>query len=261
MKKGAIHYVDTGLREATPLVLIHAFPLNHAMWDPQIQALSEKHRVISYDIRGHGKSDVGDGQYTIELFVDDLMALLDRLKIEKTILCGLSMGGYIALRALERHPERFGALVLCDTRSEADSDEAKIKRSAGLRLLKEKGVPFFAKEFVKPAFALETFKTNPGVIQTVKEMILKNPSLGIGGSLLALASRTDTTASLKQIRIPTLILVGEKDQITPPSAAFSMKEKIPNARMHVIPQAGHLSNLENSSEFNRRFMAFLREIP
>ncbi len=261
MKKGATHYVDQGPKEGMPLVLIHAFPLNHTLWNRQIQALSEKHRVISYDLRGHGESDVGDGQYTIELFVDDLIDLLDHLKIEKTIVCGLSMGGYIALRALERHPERFSALVLCDTRSEADSDEAKIKRSAGLRLLKEKGVPLFAEEFVKPAFAPETFKTNPEIVQTVKEMILKNSPLGIGGALLALASRTDTTESLKQIKIPTLVLVGEKDQITPPSAALSLKEKIPSAQMHVIPQAGHLSNLENPSEFNRRLIAFLRAIP
>ncbi|HSA60155.1 MAG TPA: alpha/beta fold hydrolase, partial [bacterium] len=257
----AIHYEDHGPREAGPLVLIHAFPLNLTMWNAQIQALSAERRVIAYDLRGHGESDVGDGQYTIELFVDDLIALLDHLRIDTTAVCGLSLGGYIALRALERHPERFNALVLCDTRSEADSDEAKIKRSAGLRLLKEKGVPSFAEEFVKPAFAPETFKTNPEIVHTTKGMILKNSPLGIGGALLALASRTDTTESLKRINIPTLVLVGEKDQITPPSAALSLKEKIPNAQMHVIPTAGHLSNLENPAEFNQRLAAFCREIP
>lgn len=261
MKQGAIHYEDQGPREARPLVLIHAFPLNLTMWSAQIQALSAEHRVIAYDLRGLGESDVGDGQYTIELLVDDLIALLDHLRIGKTIVCGISLGGYIALRALERHPERFSALVLCDTRSEADSDEAKIKRSAGLRLLKEKGVPSFAEEFVKPAFAPETFKTNPEIVHTAKGMILKNSPLGIGGALLALASRTDTTESLKRLSIPTLVLVGEKDQITPPSAALSLKEKIPNAQMHVIPNAGHLSNLENPAEFNRRLTAFCREIP
>ncbi|MDO8462289.1 MAG: alpha/beta fold hydrolase [Deltaproteobacteria bacterium] len=261
MKNKNIHYVDHGPREAMSVVLVHAFPLNHTMWNPQISALSAKHRVVAYDIRGHGESDAGDGQYTIELFVDDLMALLDHLKIKKTILCGLSMGGYIALRALERYPERFSALILADTRSEADSDEAKIKRSAALKLIKEKGVSVFAEGFVKPAFAPETFNTNPQIIQTVKEMILKNPPLGICGSLLGLASRTDTTASLKEIKIPTLILVGEKDQITPPSASLSMKEKIQNAEMHLIPNAGHLSNLENPVEFNQRLISFIKEIP
>jgi len=259
MKNENIHYIDQGPRGAMPVIFIHAFPLNHTMWNPQILALSEIHRVVAYDIRGHGESDVGDGQYTIELFVDDLIALVDHLKIEKAILCGLSLGGYIALRALERYPERWSALVLSDTRSDADSDETKLKRSAVLKLVKEQGVSLFAEEFVKPAFMSETFQTNPEMIQTVREMILKNPPLGISGALLALASRTDTTESLKQIKIPTLILVGEKDQITPPAAALSMKEAIPNAEMYVIPNAGHLSNLENPVEFNRRLMSFLSE--
>jgi 3-oxoadipate enol-lactonase len=259
--KEAIHYIDQGQKDGTPLVLVHAFPLNHTMWTPQIEALSEKHRVIAYDVRGHGKSDVGDGQYTIELFVDDLMALLDRLNIEKTVLCGLSMGGYIALRAMELHPERFCALVLGDTRSEADSDEAKIKRSATLKLIKEKGVTLFAEGFVKQALAPETFDTKPAIVQTVKEMITSNSPLGIGGALLAFASRTDTTESLKRIQIPTLILVGDQDQITPPSAALSLKKKIQAAQMHVIPMAGHLSNVENPAEFNQRLLSFIKEIP
>ncbi len=257
MKIGNISYLAEGRKEAVPIVLIHAFPLNQTMWSPQISALSKKYRVIAYDIRGHGKSEVGDGQYTLELFVDDLIALLDHLKIEKTILCGLSMGGYIALRALERHPERISKLVLSDTRSEADSDEAKVKRSATLKLIKEKGVSVFAEEFVKSALIPETFTTHPEVVQTVQEMILKNSPLGICGALLALASRTDTTAFLNKIKIPTLILVGEKDQITPFSAADSLKEKIPNAQMHVIPCAGHFSSLENPTEFNRRLLSFL----
>lgn len=259
MKNKATYYVDYGQREVMPLILIHAFPLNHTLWNPQIQAFSSKFRVISYDIRGHGESVVQDGQYTMELFVDDLIDLMDYLRIDKTIVCGLSMGGYIALRALERHPERFSALILCDTQSLADSDEAKIKRANTLKLIKEKGVSFFAEGFVKQAFAPETFKTNPKIIQTVREMILNNSPLGIGGALLALASRTDSTESLKKIKIPTLILVGEKDQITSPSASFAMKEKIPNAEMHVISQAGHLSNLENPAEFNQRLAVFIEE--
>ncbi len=257
MKSGNIYFVDQGSRQAAPIVLIHAFPLNHTMWNSQISILSEKYRVIAYDIRGHGESDVGDGQYTIELFVDDMIALLDHLKIKKTNLCGLSMGGYIALRALERHPERFSALVLSDTQSEADSDEAKVKRSGAIQLIKEKGLAAFAEGFVKSAFAPATFTDNPEVIQAVKEMILKNSPLGICGALLAMATRTDTTAVLNKTKIPTLILVGEKDQITPLSAATSMKENIPNAQLHVISCAGHLSHLENPTEFNRRLLVFL----
>lgn len=255
-----IHYIDQGPREATPIIFIHAFPLNHTMWEPQLSALSPTYRVIAYDIRGHGESDIGAGQYTIELFVDDLIVLLDHLKIETAVLCGLSMGGYIALRALERHPERVSAIVLSDTRSEADSDEAKIKRTATLKLIKEKGVPLFAEGFVKSALAPETFNTHPETVHRVKEMVLKNSSIGVCGALLALASRTDTTASLNHIKIPTLILVGEKDQVTPPSDSIAMNEKIKTAHMHVIAHAGHLSNLENPEEFNQRLLSFLSEM-
>lgn len=260
MRSGSVYYIDQGPREAMPVVLIHGFPLNHTMWAPQIAALPDKHRVIAYDIRGHGDSDVGGGQYTMDLFADDLIALLNHLKIEKAVLCGLSMGGYIALRALERNPERVSALVLCDTRSEADSDETKSKRLAAVESIKEKGVPLFAEGFVKSAFAPETFTNHPGVVKNVKGMILKNSSLGICGSLLAMAFRTDTTASLSQIKIPTLIMVGENDQLTPPIASLFMKEKIPQARMVVIPGAGHLSNLENPTVFNQRLLSFLSEV-
>lgn len=251
------HYIDQGPKGGVPIVLIHAFPLNHTMWKPQISELIAEHRVIAYDIGGHGGSNVGDGQYTVEFFVDDLIALLDCLEIEKAVLCGLSLGGYIALRTVERHPERVSALILSDTRSDADTNDAKVKRTATLQLIKEKGVPFFADEFVKSTFAPETFDVNPEVVQTVKEMILKNPPLGICGAILALGLRTDTTASLQNINVPTLILVGEKDQVTPPAASLAMSEKIPNAQIHIIPHAGHFSNMENPSEFNQRVLSFL----
>ncbi len=139
--------------QARPIVLIHGFPFSHEMWSPQIAFLEKKLRVIAYDVRGHGKSDVGDGQYTLELFVDDLIGLLDHLKIEKAVLCGLSMGGYIALRAIERNPERWHALVLCDTSSQADSNEAKLRRAATIRAIKREGVKPFADTFLESAFA------------------------------------------------------------------------------------------------------------
>src|SRR5512135_2423281 len=121
-------YVESGPPSAMPVVFIHGFPFSHEMWQPQLEAVGKRHRAIAYDVRGHGGSFAGDGQYTIEGHVDDLLGLLDTLKIKKTVIVGLSMGGYIALRALERNPERFRAAVLCDTRSEADTDEGKLRR-------------------------------------------------------------------------------------------------------------------------------------
>ena len=118
-----IYYVDEGPRDATPITFLHGFPFCHEMWQEQITLVSKDHRAIAYDIRGHGKSYIGEAQFAIEHHVDDLIGILDYLKIEKTVIVGLSMGGYITLRALERHPERFRAAVLCDTKSEADTNE------------------------------------------------------------------------------------------------------------------------------------------
>jgi 3-oxoadipate enol-lactonase len=252
-----LYYAESGNPSGTPILLIHGFPFSHEMWKPQIEALGKNHRVIVHDVRGHGQSDTGDGQYTLEFFVDDLIGLLDHLKIEKAVVCGLSMGGYVALRAIERNPERFCALILCDTRSEADSNEARLKRAATLLTVKQRGVAAFASGFVTAVFAAESFTLRPQVVDTIKNIIRRNPSLGICGALLALASRTDTTASLSRIDVPTLILVGEHDALTPPAAARAMQEKIRDAELHVIAHAAHMSNLENAEEFNRHMLGFL----
>jgi 3-oxoadipate enol-lactonase len=254
---GEIFYVDVGVSKATPIVLIHGFPFSHEMWDPQIEALQKRFRVIAYDLRGHGKSGVGDGQYTLEFFVDDLLALLDHLKIEKAVLCGLSMGGYIALRTVERNPGRVRGLILVDTQAKADSNEAKLKRAAAIKSVKANGVKAYAEGFVKSVFAPQTFANNKAAVEKIRRIIQSNSSLGICGALLALASRTETTEALSGIKVPTLILVGEHDALTPPSASQEMRNKIPNSEIHVIPNAAHMSNLENSKEFNKQLLDFL----
>lgn len=243
-----------------PVVFIHGFPFSQEMWAPQVTALQGSYNLVTYDNRGHGKTDAGDGQYLLETFVDDLIGLLDNLEIEKAVLCGLSMGGYIALRAVERNPERVKALVLCDTRSEADSNEAKLKRAANLKLIKEKGVPAFAEGFLKAIFAPESFEKNPEAVESIRKILLANPPLGICGTLLALASRTDTTDALPKIKVPTLIMVGDQDPITPPAASKSMNKAIPNSELHIIPHAAHMSNIENPDEFNKHLAEFLKKV-
>jgi 3-oxoadipate enol-lactonase len=253
-------YDTYGKASGLPVVFIHGFPFSQDMWKPQLAALSLDYWVVTYDVRGHGESEVGDGQYTVEFFVDDLLALLDHLKIEKAVVVGLSMGGYIALRAIERNPERFRALALCDTRSESDTDETKLKRATNIKLLKQEGVKKFAEGFVKGVFAPQTFESKPGTVRLMQEIIERMSPLAITGTLLALAARTDTTASLSKIKVPTLILVGESDTVTPVSAAQSMHGKIKGSELHVIPRAAHLSNLEKSEDFNKLLLNFLRRL-
>ncbi|MGH2568696.1 MAG: alpha/beta fold hydrolase [Bacteroidota bacterium] len=256
-----INYVERGMPQGLPAVFIHGFPFSHSMWEPQMLALPSEIRAIAYDVRGHGESDVADGIYSIELFVDDLMALLDHLVLQQAVLCGLSMGGYIALRAIERHPDRVKGLILCDTQSAADSNEGKVKRSASIKAVKTNGVKAFAEGFVKAVFAAQTFEKNPAAVETIRAMIEANSPLGITGTLLALAARTDTSATLANIKVPTLILVGEHDAITPVAASQSMHEKIAGSKMQVIPNAAHMSNLENPSDFNAALLKFLKLFP
>ena len=255
-----IYFVDEGNEVEIPVIFLHGFPLSHEMWKPQIKFLSEKYYVIAYDILGHGKSDVGDGQYTIDHHVDDLFALMDLLKIKKAVLVGLSMGGYIALRAYERRPLRIRALVLSDTKSEADTDEGKIKRFAGMRDVKENGSAVYAETAVKTLFASKTFKKNPEMVQDIEKIVANTKPLGIAGTLLALAARSDTTPILSQIKVPVLILVGSEDVITPPRLARAMHKKIPHSELHIIPEAGHMSNLENPEAFNRHLLSFLEKL-
>jgi pimeloyl-ACP methyl ester carboxylesterase len=176
------------------------------------------------------------------------------------MLCGFSMGGYIALRAIERNPDRFSELVLCDTMPSADSNEAKIRRANSVKLVKNEGVGKFAEGFLKAVFAPQTFDGKPGVVDEIRRTILSNPPLGICGALLALAGRTDTTEALARISVPTLILVGEHDSVTPPSAARVMQDRIPNSRLHIIENAAHMSNLENPDMFNEHLAKFIDEI-
>jgi pimeloyl-ACP methyl ester carboxylesterase len=257
--KTKLYYTDSGPSNKTALVFLHAFPFSHAMWDEQAKLCTPHFRVITYDHRGQGRSEDKDTPFIFEFFIDDLITLLDDLHIEKAILCGLSMGGYVALRTVERSPERVLGLVLCDTRSESDSDTTKLKRAADLRLLQEQGLSVYAEKFMKGALASSTFTSQPAILERARGMILGNSPEGVQHMLLALATRTDTTAALGTIRVPTLLLVGEQDAITPVAASETMHKLIPHSALEVIPNAGHLSNLENPEIFNRHLLFFLKK--
>jgi 3-oxoadipate enol-lactonase len=239
------------------VIFIHGFPFSSEMWKEQASALAASFRVITYDIRGHGKSDAGDGQYSIDLFADDLLALIDLTGLEKVVLCGLSMGGYIALRAMEKFPERIAGLILCDTQSKADGNEAKIKRFETIKLVRTEGVEKFAGEFVKKIFAPSSLENKIPGVEMISNIIKSNSVNGICGTLLALAARTDTSESLKNIKVPALIITGKEDKITTPAEAEFMHQQITGSELQLLPGAAHLSNLENQNGFNEALAKFL----
>jgi len=248
-----IPYVEKkGDPSAPALVFIHAFPLHSAMWDAQFEALSEKLFVVRYDIRGFGKSASADTHFTIEQYVDDLVQMLDELALKNVVLCGLSMGGYIAMRFAERHPERLRGLILADTKSEADSNEAKIKRAQAVAVIKGKGLEAFLKPFIQGAVK------NPAAhADKLLKWGMESSPDAVMGALLALAARTDTTGSLTRFTFPALIIVGENDTITPPDQAERLARTIPGATLVKIDSAGHLSNLEQPQKFTAVIQDFI----
>ena len=252
-----VSYSDHGPDDAPVIIFIHGFPLNKSMWNIQVEALKENYRVLAYDIRGHGNSDSGIDEFFIELFVIDLLRLMEKLKIEKSILCGLSLGGYIALNAVLKHPDRFDGLILNDTQCIADTPEIKENRCNAIISIKEKGVEQYADEIIKKLFAQETFTKNKNVVDAVREMIISTPKQSLCNTLHALAERKETCDQLPEINIPVLIMVGKEDKITPIAAAQQMHEKILNSKLEIIQQAGHLSNLEDPTAFNTHLVNFL----
>jgi len=252
-----LSYSDHGPDDAPAIIFIHGFPLNRSMWDNQVEALKENYRVIAYDIRGHGNSDPGNDEFFIELFVNDLLRLLEKLGIEKTILCGLSLGGYIALSAVLKHPDRFDGLILNDTQCIADTPEIKENRCLAIIRIKEKGVELYADESIEKFFSPGSLTKKKNRIAEVKEMIINTPKQTLYKTLHALAERKETCSRLQEINIPVLIMVGKEDKITPIAAAQQLHEKILNSKLEIIQQAGHLSNLENPTAFNTHLVNFL----
>lgn len=256
----SVSYTDAGGKQLPVIIFIHGFPFNKSMWNLQVESLKNDFRLITYDIRGHGSSDAGNEVFSIELFVIDLISLMDALKIKNAILCGLSMGGYIALNAIEKYKERFDALILCDTQCIADTFEAKEKRAKAIEEIRKSGLEKYADESIKNLFASESFTTRLNEIANVREMIVNTSEQSICSTLLALSVRKETCHMLSEIAVPVLIMVGNEDKITPPAAARFMQERIGGSLLKIIDHAGHLSNLENPAEFNVQLKMFVKSV-
>ncbi len=255
-----VSYYDEGVEEAPVIIFIHGFPFNKSMWYNQMEALIENNRVIAYDVRGHGNSKAGSEDFAIELFVNDLINFMDVLKIKKVILCGLSMGGYIALNAITNYPDRFYAIILSDTQCIADSEEVKEKRLKSIENIKNDGVEKFADESVKNFFAPESFMTKKEEVASVREMIVNTSKESLNKTLRAFYERKETCSKLKEIKVPVLILVGKEDKITTPAVAELMHREIKDSLLSVIDNAGHLSNMENSDQFNKQLNMFVKSL-
>lgn len=257
LDKMKLAYTDQG--KGMPVVFLHAFPLNRTMWGPQIAACSAQYRAIAVDLRGHGESDAPPGQYSLTDLAADVNALLDQLAIPQAVLVGLSMGGYVLFAFYRQYRRRVKALVLADTRAAADSEEVRASRMQMIQAANTEGAGPIA-EIMLTRLLSPAGQQNPELVQAVRSQILTIPVRTITRDLVAMAERPDSSSMLKEIVCPTLVIVGEFDQGTPPSEARRMAEAIPGARLEIIPAAGHLSNLEQPEAFNRALLSFLQGI-
>jgi pimeloyl-ACP methyl ester carboxylesterase len=249
-------YLD-GEDKKQPIIFVHGFPFDHFMWDEQVKELGGDYYCIRYDIRGLGLSPAGNGQHTMEMFVDDLEKIIEELKLTKPILCGLSMGGYISLRAIERMQEKFSALILCDTKSAADDNEGKLKRAAAIKQINSGGFESFIDGFVLNCFGERFVKEKRSKYDIVVNRSKKNSPLGVKGCLQAMAGRTDTTESLFKLKIPTLVICGSEDKLSPPNVMKSMADQIPNSKLVLVDGAGHMTPIENPRMVTKSIKDFL----
>ncbi len=253
-----IEYDDVG--NGAPLLLIHGFPLDRALWRAQIEDLHNIARVIAPDLRGFGQS--GDAPETMAMddYAADLRALLDGLNIGPAVVCGLSMGGYIALAFLAKYPDVVKGLILCNTRAGADSEAAREGRYATAQKAFDEGVPAIA-EAMLPKMLTETTRANRDSLTAyVRSMMARQPPGGVAAALRGMAARPDRTPMLASINIPTLIITGSADTLILPSESEAMARAIPGSRLVVAPDAAHLSNVENPDVFNTAVREFIGKL-
>ena len=244
-------YDDRGA--GLPVVLLHGFPFSRRMWAPQA-VLAERYRLITPDLRGFGDSEGVPG--SLDQLADDVQALVEHLGLRDWVLGGFSMGGYVVFRYLARHGQRMRGLLLLDTRAEPDSPEGRQRRLDAIARIEREGPQGYLDDFVSLVVSLRTLRDRPEVCRTVRALMEARPA-SLAGALRAMADRPDSTPLLAQITVPVLVVVGADDQATPVASARAMAETIPRSRLEVIPDAGHVANLEQPQRFTEAVVRFL----
>jgi 3-oxoadipate enol-lactonase len=253
-----IDYRDEG--EGSPVIFIHAFPLNQSMWDEQVAAVKNYCRAITLDLRGFGNSDVAEGPHSMDQMASDVRALMSALDIDSATIVGLSMGGYISFALYRNHPEAVRAMVLADTRASADTHEGRERRAKSAEKAEREGAKAIADDVIPALLARSTVESRPDVVGRLRAMIEANSPQGIAAAQRGMAERRDSTYILAAMDFPTLIIVGSEDALTPVAEAEAMRDGLRGSDMRVIEGAGHLSNLEKPHEFNALLVEFIERL-
>jgi pimeloyl-ACP methyl ester carboxylesterase len=257
-----IAYLDSAPQQVAQrtYVLLHAFPLGANMWEPQMRAIPKGWRLITPDLRGFGGTTEGDssiGALSMEDYAADIVDLLTELGIARVTVGGCSMGGYAAFALVAGHPELVDALILSDTRAGADSPEGRANRRNMLAIVDREGPQGVARDMMNKLIGPSTRETDPSIEATVRRLIKQQSPVAIRSAILRMMHRPDQTALLPSIAVPTLIVVGEDDELTPVAESEKMAAAIKGSTLVKVPKAGHLPNLEQPAAFNAALCSFL----
>ncbi|MFN0199597.1 MAG: alpha/beta fold hydrolase [Planctomycetaceae bacterium] len=250
----AVHDKGTG----PAILFVHGFPLDHTMWDAQIESLERTHRVIAPDLRGFGKNAAADGTLTMEQFADDLAAILNALSVTGPVTyCGLSMGGYIAWQFVRRHRRRLGSLILCDTLARADAPEAAEQRLKTAETVLAQGAEVMAKAMPMKLFADSTLQHKPAIVERIKQTIRNTAPTSIAAALRGMSARSDSTELLSEIDVPTLVICGAEDKITTADEMRKLATAIDESEYAEVKNAGHMSPMEQPEAVSAAIRQFL----
>jgi 3-oxoadipate enol-lactonase len=245
------------LGEGQPVVLVHPFPVHHGFWLPVAQALEGRYRLILPDLRGHGASGIGEGPATMEKHAADIAAVLDDAGVGRTAFVGVSIGGYISFEFLRRYPNRIEALVLCNTKAQADTPEARAVRLQAAEDILERGTEPFFQSMLPKLMGKSTHTARPDLVQAALRMMRTMSAEDVALVQRGMAARPDSISTLALIRMPALVLAGEEDGLTGIGEAEGMQKNIAGSVLKIIARAGHYSPWEQPAEVGKLLRQFL----
>ena len=254
-----IFYED--IEQGPAVVLIHAFPANHAMWLPASEMLCTHYRLILPDVRGHGDSEPGEGAATMDKHAVDLARICDDADVKRAVFAGISIGGYILFEFWRWHRDRVRALILCDTKAQADNEEARKTRMQAAEDVLQRGPEPFIETMIPRLLGKTTQTTRPDLVEQTRGMLKRMSAKGIAAVQRGMAARADSVETLKTIKVPTLILVGAEDNLTTTADAELMHRHIAGSQVRVIPKGGHYSPFEQHEAAAHEIRRFLDALP
>ena len=251
-------YEEHGI--GTAILFIHGYLVNRFMWKPQIEDLKYRFRIIAPDLRGHGESSPVTGPYTMELLADDCAFLLEHLRVDQPIfVCGLSMGGYVAMAFARKYSHKLAGLILTSTRCGVDSPETRLNREKTAEMVKQEGLSTAIDPLLAKLMAPQNYQTKDFLVAEIRQMMEKTSINGVHGSLFGMRNRPDSREFLKTFKKPALIIHGGCDQLAPLLEAELTKSYLPQASLKIILEAGHLPNLEQPQIFNKLIKNFMNK--